>query len=99
MPPLEAIYRAKVTLATVSQAACLEERLRTVPVPDLDAFGREARRICRPRDEPQQFGDYGAQEDALRRQQRQQRRAVAVERELERLRREDGVGARPGSAT
>ena len=41
MSPLEAIDGAEITLASMTQAAFLEEVLGAVAVPDLDALGGE----------------------------------------------------------
>lgn len=90
--PLEAVDGAQVTHLAVREPDAVEELARPVAVPDLDAglVERNRRRVAL--DEPQELGDDGPREDALRCQQRQDRAAVVVEAKLE-SRREDGERA------
>ena len=63
--PLEAVDGAEVTDFAVCEAQVVEELAGAVAVPDFDAFGREGEGGGGALDEPEEFGDYGAGEDAF----------------------------------
>lgn len=94
--PLEAVDGAQVAHLAVLQSQPVQELTAAVAVPDLDPGVAQGLRRRRARHEPQQLEDHGPREDALRRQQREDWRAVLVEGELEGARCEDGVCARAG---
>ena len=63
--PLEAVHRAQVAFLSVREADAVEEGTGAVAVPDLDALGRERFGGGVAADEPEEFGDDGAEEDAF----------------------------------
>lgn len=80
------------------QADGVEVLARPVAVPDLDAGGGEGQRGGGAGDEPEEFGDDGPQEDAFRREEGQDGRAICGgEGEFEGSRREEGVCSCAGS--
>lgn len=91
--PLEAVDGAQVADLAVRQAGAVEELARSVAVPDLDAGLGQRQRRRAALDEPQQLRHDGLEKDALCRQQRQDRRSVVVERELEGAWRKDAIGS------
>ena len=95
--PLEAVDGPEVAGLAVRQAEVVEELARAVAVPDLDALRGEGLGGGVARDEPEELGNDGLGEDALCGEEGEDGRAVAVERELERARGEDGVGACAGA--
>lgn len=96
--PLEAIHGAQIADLAVRQPHRVEVLAGAVAVPDLDAGGSEGQRRGGARDEPEQLGDDGAQEDALRGEEREERRpGRCAEGEFEGPRGEEGVGACAGS--
>lgn len=89
VPPLEAVDGAQVADVAVRQADAVEELAGAVAVPDLDADVAEGLGRGVALDEPEELGDDGAEEDALRGEEGEDRPAVIVELELEAWRGED----------
>lgn len=65
MAPLEAVDRTKVTLRALCEPDAIEIGTRSIAVPDLDAGFGEGEGGGRAADEPEEFGEDGAEEDAL----------------------------------
>lgn len=66
MPPLEPVHGAEVAFRAVRKADAVEVGAGGVAVPDFDAGGGEGEGGGRAGDEPEEFGDDGAEEDAFR---------------------------------
>ena len=65
MPPLETIDGSQISDFSVGEADAVEVFAAAVAVPDLYARFREREGRSRAGDEPEQFGDDGAEEDPL----------------------------------
>lgn len=65
MAPLEAVHGAQVAFGAGSEADAVEVCAGAVPVPDFDAGRGEGEGGCGAGDEPEEFGDDGAEEDAF----------------------------------
>lgn len=65
VPPLEAIHGPEIALGAVGEANAVEVGAAGVGVPDLDSGGGEGQRGGGAADEPEKFGEDGAEEDAL----------------------------------
>ena len=65
MPPLEAIDRSQVPFFTVGKADAVEVFAGAISVPDFYPGRREGEGGCGARNEPEEFGDDGAEEDAF----------------------------------
>lgn len=89
MSPLEAVDGAQIALGTVRQAQLVEELAGSIAIPDFDSDFAERVRGCVALDEPEQFGDDGASEDAFCREKREDGTAVVVELEFKWPRRKD----------
>ena len=63
--PLEPVYGPEIAFFTVGEADAVEEGATAVAVPDLDPLGREGVGGGVAGDEPEEFGDDGAEEDAF----------------------------------
>ena len=65
MSPLEAIDRSQIPLFTVRKADAVEVFAGAISVPDFYPGRREGDRGGGARNEPEEFGDNGAEEDAF----------------------------------
>ena len=65
MPPLEPIHGSQITNLAMRETHAVEKFAGAVAVPDLDACFREREEGCAAGDEPEEFGDDGAEEDAF----------------------------------
>lgn len=65
MSPLEAVYGTEITDFAVGEADAVEVCAGAVAVPDLDAGGGEREGGGAAGDEPEEFVDDGAGEDAF----------------------------------
>ncbi len=65
MPPLEPVHRPQIPLFAVGKAYAVEVFAGAISVPDFYAGGGEGEGGRGARDEPEEFGDDGAEEDAF----------------------------------
>ena len=65
MPPLEAIDGSQISYFSVGEADAVEVLAAAVAVPDLYARFREGQGRSGAGDEPEEFGDDGAEENPL----------------------------------
>jgi hypothetical protein len=65
MSPLETIDRAEITHGAAGKADAVEVFAGSVSIPEFYAGGCEGEGGSRDRDELEEFGDYGAEEDAF----------------------------------
>lgn len=65
MPPLETVDRSQISDFPVRQADAIEVFAAAVAVPDLDTGFREGEGRGGAGDEPEEFGDDGAEEDTF----------------------------------
>ena len=65
MPPLETVDGSQIPYFSVGEADAVEVLAAAVAVPDLDARFRERKGASRAGDEPEKFGDDGAEENPL----------------------------------
>ena len=71
MPPLEAVHRSEVALASMRQTTFVEELARAVSIPYLHPSLRQQLRVRLASDKPDELLDDTAQEDPFCRQERE----------------------------
>lgn len=97
--PLEAVDGTQVAGLTMSEPDAVEELAGSVAVPDLDVDVAEGGGGGVALDEPEEFGNDGAEEDSLGGEQGEDGAAVVVELEFEAWGCENGQGTGAGAVS